>query len=74
MADMSKELCDRLDKGLNQIIEEYRSTSALSKSAFNGTVVGFMLKTGIGLAMRDGMSDNMIRVVCDRLIEEAFRS
>lgn len=73
MADMTKELCDKLDERLNETIEQYRQKSGLSKVAFNGTVTGFLLKTGIKLAVADGMGPMTLRQAVNLLIDEAFR-
>ena len=63
----------KLDERLNETIEQYRQKSGLSKVAFNGTVTGFLLKTGIKLAVADGMGPMTLRQAVNLLIDEAFR-
>lgn len=60
-------LCDNLGRWFNDIREELRPISGLSRDKFDGAVIEFLLKTAVKLAIAHGMPVPMIHSVIKRI-------
>jgi hypothetical protein len=65
-------LTDELDKKFTEVIENARRLSTLHPLTFSGTVVGFMIKSGIMLAVNHGCPSGVLRTQLDEILKAAY--
>jgi len=68
------ELSEELDKRLTPVIERLRSENpGMDNVMFSGTVTGYLLKTGVALAVNGGCPRKILLKSLQGIIEEAYR-
>ena len=66
------ELQEQLDIRMTKVIEELRKEAGMESVTFSGGVTGFMLKTGIAIAIRDGCPRRVLLKTTTGLIENGY--
>jgi hypothetical protein len=66
------ELNNILDIRLAAVVAELKEKSGLDPMSFSGTVVGFLIKTGIHLAAKEGCPNSTLRSNVNQVIKEAY--
>jgi len=70
----TKELNDLLDERIAAVVEDLRKTANMTPVEFNGTVAGFLIKTGIHIAAANGCPNAILRNQVNATIKEAYRA
>lgn len=70
----SNELCDELDKELEPILNRLREKAHMDNVSFSGAVTGFLLKTGINLAVKGGCPRKVLTKSLLNIIQEGYGS
>jgi hypothetical protein len=69
---MNKNLEEFLDVNLTKVIDEARKTHGADQIRFAGTVSGFLIKTGIALAARNGAPRPVLEEALARAVQDWY--
>lgn len=68
------EICDKLDEKLGPIIERLREENpGINHIAFSGAITGYLLKTGVALAVKGGCPKKALMESMQDIIEAGYR-